>query len=645
MPSKTKQNLFYLFFSLLFFSCMVPYGYASVGIDPSWTESLVMAINQDFVFGKDFIFNYGPLGYLNTLLLPKSVSPWVTFLFHCFLLANYLFIIKLSFDKLGAGWWKAALVSVIIFLPWGFFSDTTFTLFYLLLFWLLYVHSTRNTIGLLIAIVLAVLIFFIKVNLSLIAYSVFALSLVYLSLAKIISWRTTVIVLALLGVLTFAMAMLLNVSLTDYLASSLEIINAYQDAQAAMLLTNKELALLLAFETLIVVLVLIHLVKNVAWFKEVIYLYILVALAWFLCFKQAHTAVAHYNVFGFFLLLPMLAVLIFLFAPRFQKSGSLLVSVLVLQLIATQFIRLSYTQYSLKNYALFFFPQEVAERVIETGSVLKVFDTFQLKNPVNYFSKLVNYNYESNFQNEELNAIRQLPIGVVEKIGDGTVDIIPWEVSYVFFNQLKYNPRPIIQTYQANSKWLAEVNESKYTSASAPDFVIANVHDYREQNPFWMDKGAYLALRENYTLIDTIPTSEEPYFLFERNKTDKINYHRFKENSAVLDESIEIPETGDLYLHASIEYSLIGRLARLFFQPPYLRCLVTYRDGTEESFRIPPPILEGGVLVSERVVENDDFLRFIQRSSGNKKPERMKFWSYMGWGFEKDFTYHFEMVQ
>src|SRR5690606_19139386 len=120
--------------------------------------------NQHFVFGKDFIFNYGPLGYLNTMLLPKAVSPVVMFLFHTFLLANYLAIIKLSFDKLGEEWWKAAIISVIIFLPWGFFSDTTFTLFYLLIFWLLYVHKTRNTLALLLTIILSVLIFYIKVN-------------------------------------------------------------------------------------------------------------------------------------------------------------------------------------------------------------------------------------------------------------------------------------------------------------------------------------------------------------------------------------------------------------------------------------------------------------------------------------------------
>ncbi len=646
MTVKVKQNLFFLFFSLLFFSTSAPFGYASVGIDPSWTESLAMAINQNFVFGKDFIFNYGPLGYLNTTLLPENVSPIVVVFFHLLLLFNYLFIIKLCFDKLEQEWWIAAIVSVIIFLPWGFFSDVTFTLFYLLLFWLLYVYKTSNTLGLLLGIILAVLIFYIKVNLSLIAYTVFMGSLLYFSVVKIISWRTTAIIIALLAGLTLALSFFLNVSIPHYLEASLKIIDAYQDGQAITILRNKEFLLLLGFEAVIVLLVLLHLFKNIVWFKENIYLYLLVAMAWFLCFKQAHTAVAHYNVFGFFLFLPVLAVLIFLFAEKFQGSGKLIIGVLVLQLIATQFIRLSYTQYKPKDFLLFYFPAEVAQQVKETHNPLKVFNTIVVKNPFNYFIKVFTYSYHHNYQQEEINKVRILPERVLNKIGGKSVDIVPWEISYVFLNKLKYNPRPIIQTYQANSEWLAKKNESKYTSSSAPDFVLANVHDYREQHPSWMDKGVYLSLRENYSLTDTVNMPEETYFLFQKKRfVGPLLYEKTDARKGIIDMGIEVPVTSEpLYLHADVSYNFFGKISRLFFQPPYLRCLVSYEDGQEESFRIPPPILKGGILVNERVVSNDEFNRFAQKIVGNKRVKSIKLWSKSAWGFNKTYSYHFEKI-
>lgn len=647
MSIKTKQNLFYFIFGLLFFSTTEPFGYAGIDIDPSWTESLVMAINQNFTFGTDFIFNYGPLGFLNTALLPEKISPWVLFLFHAFLLLNYLMIIRLSFLKMGDKWWQAAIVAVLILLPWGFFADVTFTLFYLMLFWLLYVQHTKSSLGLILVVVLAVLIFYIKVNLSLIAYTVLTLSVVYFGLAKIISWKTILATIVSLAVLTISFSFLLNVSIPDYLGASLKIIDAYQDGQAVNILKIKELGLLLILEFIILGVVLLYIFKNLAYFVENFYLYIISALAWFLCFKQAHTATGHYNVFGFFLFLPVLAILIFLFARHFKNGARMVFIVLILQIISTQFVRLAIANYDLKEYALFYFPNKVVSEVKSSQNPFRLANTLLYKSPYNYFSKFYNYDYQKNFQQEELNKVRLLPKHIVDKIGNKSVDLMPWEISYIFFNQLNYNPRPIIQTYQANSDWLAYKNEEKYNGITAPDFVLANIHDYREQNPLWMDKGAYLALRRNYSLADTINMPHEKLFLFEKKMNASTpDYQEVEKKEGQLGVEINIHETnnGLVYLNADVHYSFFGKIARLFFQPPYLRCKVIYEDTSEGYFRIPPPILKGGILASEKVTSESDFLRFATDGT-NKKIKSLTFWSKYTWGFESNFDYSLETVK
>jgi hypothetical protein len=45
----------------------------STGLDPSWRISLNMAIDKGLIFGKDIVFTYGPLGYLETRI-PELVS-------------------------------------------------------------------------------------------------------------------------------------------------------------------------------------------------------------------------------------------------------------------------------------------------------------------------------------------------------------------------------------------------------------------------------------------------------------------------------------------------------------------------------------------------------------------------------------------
>lgn len=35
------------------------------GVDPSWNAGLAMAVDQGLRFGKEVVYTYGPLGFLN----------------------------------------------------------------------------------------------------------------------------------------------------------------------------------------------------------------------------------------------------------------------------------------------------------------------------------------------------------------------------------------------------------------------------------------------------------------------------------------------------------------------------------------------------------------------------------------------------
>ncbi|NBA85053.1 hypothetical protein GVN16_04740 [Emticicia sp. CRIBPO] len=650
MRPQNQQNLFLAFFSILFFSTTMPYLYGEPGIDPSWWVSLVMAVNEGYVFGKDFIFNYGPLGYLNTLALPESVSPWFSFLFQLFVLFNFLFIIRLAMQQAGDKWKWVALFAVVVLLPWGFIADISFTLFYFLLFWLMYARITRVTAALLLCMIFVVLIFFIKVNLSMIALGLLLVSLAYFRIVSVFSTLTVVVVIVALTGLIFGLSILLHVDLYHYLQASLKIIDAYQDAMAAMLLKPAELYILLAFESLIVIFVFVFVIRNSGSFKDNLYLYLLISLSWFLMFKQAHTAVGHYNIFGFFLFMPPLALLIYLFALKTdqRQRAVLFVTVLAVQLLATQFVRFSMAGYNVKEYYRFMLPAALSAEATRPSAVFKA---IKYKNPVNYFSALFNYDYENNFKNEHFNEQRKLPQEVLNRIGSKSVDIMPWEVSYIFFNRLKYNSRPVIQSYQANSDWLAFKNEEKYFSAGAPEIVLASVSDFREQNPIWVDKGAYLALFKKYAIKDTVTIQSDTLFVFERldRQSDSLAVKELskKTKTGNLNEELYIPTRAKLiYLKADVQYSILGKLARLFFQPPYLKCEVNYADGQHKTYRIPPSILRGGVLANRKVTTNKEFAEFnIYKGTINTEIVSMRFFSNQSWGFEREFKVSLEEIK
>jgi hypothetical protein len=632
----TKQNLFLVFFSLIFFSLTIPAGYAGFDIDASWHEALVMAIEKNFVFGRDFIFNYGPLGYLNTGLLPKTVSHLLLVVVELFTLFNYLIIIRLAFIKAGTKWWVVAISALLIFMPWGFIADTSFTLFYFFLFWLLHARQTRNSVGLLLTFILSVLIFYIKVNLSIVVYIIFYASLIYFYLDRYFTLRTVIILAILQMTLTYALSFVLNVDIPGYLGASMKIIDSYQDGMAVMLLSQAEFLPLLVFEGLILVVAGLFILLTFQW--KSLYLYILVALTWFLSFKQAHTAVGHYNVFGFFLFMSPLAVLLYLFTAEKYAiwAGRAFVVILVSQITATQVIRYYMGEHTLKGYALTYPPATVAQSMKEGFNPSQLIDIIAQKNPVNYLSRLFTYDYEDNFKNIPV----KLPQALLDKIGNATVDIVPHQVTYLFFNKLNYNPRPIIQSYQANSDWLMQKNGDKYLSKTAPKFVIYHLESFREQNPFWVETDLTKALLKNYQLTDTTLIEKDTFFVFEHQPISKsLKVVSAKDITFKLDQDINLPYTDNpIVFSANIDYSLKGKLGRLFFQPPYLHCLVTYENGRQENFRVIDKILRGGIFVSPKVTTQTEAAAFfLKDGKSNQKIKTIRFWAKYSGGFGKIF--------
>lgn len=646
-----RQTLFLVFFGFVYLSLSLPAGYAGFNIDASWHESLVMAIDKGFVFGRDFIFNYGPLGYLNTGLLPKSVPIWVLVAAEAFTLLNFIIIIKFCFQKSGKNWWIVAISSLLILMPWGFISDTSFTFFYFFLFWLLYALRTRNSAALLLAVLLSVLIFYIKVNLSIIVYGLFGASLVYFWLIKAFTLRTIIICWLSQILLTYALSFILHVDIPAYLGASLKIIDAYQDAMAAMLLSTKELLSLLFFEALIVLAVLIFIFKT---FRSIfqrnfesVYLYLLIALAWFLGFKQAHTAVGAYNIFGFFLLMPPLAALIYLFTENSYKiwAGRMFIAVLCLHLLATQLIRFYIGEKTFKGYLLTYPPTSISQEISEKGfSGKNLVEILEQKNPINYLKRLFTYEYDDNFKNSPV----QLPNDLLTKVGNASIDIVPHQVSHIYFNKLNYNPRPIIQSYQANSDWLMKKNGEKYLSKTAPEFVLFRTEAFREQNPFWVETDLSEALLRNYALTDTTVIQQDTFYLFQRNKVLKglIN-NDLEDVSFKLNEDILLPKSANpIRFSAKINYSTKGKLARLFFQPPYLYCLVTYENGRQENFRVIDKILRGGIFINQKITTQAEACNFFfNKGVDNQRVTKIRFWAKYTSGFDESFEGTFKELK
>lgn len=615
MSKKTYQRVFLSAFALLAISLISPVNYATVGVDAGWTEAILMIIQKGKIFGQDLMFTYGPLGYLSFKIPPEKASVLPILLLDCIAIAHLVFLLKLAFDRFeGNKWLYPAFWGLVILMPWGLFADLSFTFLYFFIFWILYAYYWNKTMGTWAALAITILLFFIKVNISLIVCFLFLLSSLILVASTKINWKLAFIQNLLLIAGIVVGSNLLHVDLPHYILYSLPLIDSYQDSMATIIISNKDLALFLLIESMIFAVFCWQIFVQKAHFKHLFYLYFLLLLITFLGFKQAHTAISNPNLFGFFLLLPMVNGLLFLFSNQtYQtKIGWGFVSVLFLNLIATQYIRYADGNHTVTGY-------------LSTFRAIHV-------NPIRYVDQLFSYSYADNFTNKPL----QLPTEIKKKIGQKSVDMLHNDISYVYFNQLNYNPRPIIQTYSAYDEKLMKLNGQKYASKTAPDVVLFKLDPFREQNPFWADTDVNVELLKRYAVDQQFTVGNDTLLLLTKTKSVH-NYKPFVFHLSNIkqDEFIAIPQKSEPYkLVANLQYSLWGKLCRLFFQPPYMYCTVYYADGTLKDFRVVDKILKGGVLVNKRVLTQKELFTFYtSKGQKNINVVGLKFHSRFPWAY------------
>jgi hypothetical protein len=591
MAEKLYQRIFLGFFALLAIALVTPINYATVGLDASWTQAILMIMQQGKTFGHDLMFTYGPLGYLSFKLPPENGSVIPILLVDCISVGHFVYLLKLAFDRFeGNKWIYPAILGLVILLPWGFFADLSFTFLYFFVFWILYAYYQNKTIGTWVALLIAILLFFIKVNISLIVCALFVLNSIILASTQKTTWKLAITqnLLLLLGIMLGSS--FLHVDLINYITYSLPLIDGYQDSMATIIISTKALVGLLLFQGIIfgVFCWQIFVLKNTI--KQNLYLYFLILFISFLGFKQAHTAISNPNIFGFFLLIPMLNGLLFLFSDRTYnaKIGWGFVLVLAVNLLATQYIRFSDGNNTFSGYLATFRPIN--------------------PNPIKYFGTLFNYKYTKNFEANPL----QFPEKIKQKIGQKSVDILHNDVSYIFFNKLNYNPRPVIQTYSAYTAALMQLNGTKYASASAPDFVLFKLDQFREQNPFWADTDVNVELLKRYSVNEQFTVGKDTLLLLQKNSaTARGENFVFRLPTIQQDQYIPLPQKSAPYrMVANLEYSVWGKLCRLLFQPPYMYCTIYYADGTQKEFRVIDKILKGGVIVNKRVTTQNELLSF-----------------------------------
>jgi len=205
-------------------------------------------------------------------------------------------------------------------------------------------------------------------------------------------------------------------------------------------------------------------------------------------------------------------------------------------------------------------------------------------------------------------------------VGNNTVDIFPWEVSYVAANKINYINRPLFQLGCVNNATLDKVNADFLNSDKAPHYYIwtkQNINgiemisiDYRY---ILSDDGQVnFAIMNNYAQI----YEDEKIRILKRTEKEKLSLEKFNHtNSIVWNEWVALPdlkESTALRLKFTIDKTLIGKAKHAFYKEPEYYMLYKLEDGSEKKHRLVVQNSESGIWAAPYLEAYNDSLKGLK---------------------------------
>ena len=215
---------------------------------------------------------------------------------------------------------------------------------------------------------------------------------------------------------------------------------------------------------------------------------------------------------------------------------------------------------------------------------------------------------------QNLAAIRkQFPIPAVE----GDADIYPWNQMALFAGGLSCHPRPLFQSYFAYTPGLAELNAAFLRSDHAASNIVFEIDPLNGRYPSLDDGLSWPELLTRYDIKDTNGT----YLLLKRTAIPR-EYHLtpLTETTIHFGETFTLPSVTNTVLWAEMDInkSMLGTVAEALYKPAIVRLMVSLRDGRQIYFRLVPGEARGGFILSPLVGDKSSFVSLASTDGWSK---------------------------
>ena len=211
------------------------------------------------------------------------------------------------------------------------------------------------------------------------------------------------------------------------------------------------------------------------------------------------------------------------------------------------------------------------------------------------------------FDKEEANLRSTCPIPTIK----GTFDCYPYGQSVLFAHSVRYNPRPVVESYEVSTPRLARLNAEHLRAASSPDCILFGLMPLDFRYPSLEDGLSWPDLLSRYE-PDTagLPFSAVESVVLRRSEPVRpCRLVPVSECETEFGHSLEVPGTdlGPVWAEITVAATTAGKLAAAALKPPQVFLDIRLTNGGRGQFLFLPGMAQGGFLLSPFVADVSTF--------------------------------------
>lgn len=542
------------------------------GLDGSLSWIFNHIYDSGFKFGRNIIFAHGPLAFFMYPLQENLLfALFVTTLLQLFLIINIFYILK--YLDTHEKWLITIMVSFVLL---NLLSFNLLVLANIILLYLLY-NDYNKAILKYLAFFLTIFAFYIKAHVAIIS-AIITFSFIIISLFKKRKISQIIYDLAILLGLFLAFWLLIYGSFSGVIKYCIGLYNmAMDNSEAASFYPQNNWICLSIF------LLITFLISFVQKSPKGYYFGCLLSLSIFAVWKHGMSREDIHHAMEFLVYIILIFSIFLIYIRKNTKYNLILI-----------FIAILLFGINLKNVVRY---QAYNIEIISVNNLIEFIGDFAgLKDEAN---KIIAENLRFN----------KLPGEVLEKLGDSSVDVYPWDYSIIPANNLYWKPRTQLQSHTSFTPWLDRLNADHFNSDAVSKFLIWHLFTSSQSTitkTFESIDGRYLLNDEPQTIIQIMRNYELFYkdssFIIYRKRNLPLNItsEDIGNTHTNWNTWITIPDSTDCLLKAKVDIkkNLPGNLMNFLYKGNFYYIYYKLSNGIVLKNRIVPKTACEGMWIS-----------------------------------------------